>query len=68
MGYKAKNIDVDKFLEALEKYRNQQYEVETVERAKIEKFYEGVREGLRLAENMFYCSNYEKKGGNINES
>lgn len=63
MSYKAKNIDVDKFLDGLEHYRSLQYESEAMEKAKTEKFYEGVREGLRLAENMFYCSNYEKKGG-----
>lgn len=63
MGYKAKNIDVDKFIDGLESYRKQQYEAEALEKAKIDKYYEGVREGLRIAENMFYCSNYEKKGG-----
>lgn len=61
MSYKAKNIDVDKFIDGLENYRRQQFEAEAIESAKIQKFYEGVREGLRLAENMFYCSNYEKK-------
>lgn len=63
MGYKAKSVDVDKFLEALESYRVQQYDAEMLEKAKIERFYEGVREGIRIAENMFYCSNYEKKEG-----
>ena len=63
MSYKAKNIDVDKFIDGLESYRRQQYEAEVMEKAKIEKFYEGVRDGLRIAENMFYCSNYEKKEG-----
>jgi hypothetical protein len=63
MSYKAKNIDVDKFIEGLERYRQMQYEAEAIETAKTQKYFEGVREGLRLAENMFYCSNYEKKGG-----
>ena len=63
MGYKAKSIDVDKFLEALEDAKATQYEAESLELAQTKKYYEGVRKGISIAESMFYCSNYEKKGG-----
>lgn len=63
MSYKAKNIDVDKFLEGLERSRQMQYEAEAIETAKTKKYYEGVREGLNIAVNMLHCANYEKKGG-----
>lgn len=61
MSYKAKNIDVDKFIEGLERYRQMQYEAEAIETAKTQKYFEGVREGLNIAVNMLHCANYEKK-------
>ena len=60
MVYLAKNIDTNKALEAIEHARHLQEEYERLDRAKIQAHYEGVREGLKIAESMFHCSNYEK--------
>lgn len=61
MGYKAKNVDTDKALEHIKESRERQYENENLETAKVQKYYEGIRKGLDIAERMFECSNYEKK-------
>lgn len=60
--YKAKNIDTDKALEALEEARV----IQSRECVRIinetQKYYEGLAKGLDIAESIFYCSNYEKDG------
>ena len=63
MYYKAKNVDTDKALEAISEARK-------IQRAKIDKeiaekraYLEGVERGLDIAQGIFECSNYEKKGG-----
>lgn len=61
MSYKAKNIDTDKALEYIESSRKCQYEKEHLENAKTQKYYEGIRKGLDIAEGIFECSNFEKK-------
>ena len=61
MMYKAENIDTDKFLEQLnwlEKYDRQKEKEETIA---TKKYHEGYRECLEQVNDMFYCSNYEKK-------
>ena len=60
MGYKAKNVDTDKALECIEWNRKYQVELERLEMAKTQKYYEGVRKGLDIADGIFECSNYEK--------
>lgn len=60
MSYKAKNVDTDKALEYIEWSRKYQDELERLEIAKTQKYYEGVRKGLDVAEGIFECSNYEK--------
>lgn len=61
MNYKAKNVDTDKALEHIEWSRKYQDEAERLELAKVQKYYEGVRKGLDIAEGIFTCANYEKK-------
>lgn len=56
-----KNVDTDKALEHIEWNRKYQEEIERLETAKVKKFYEGVREGLNIAEGIFECSNFEKQ-------
>lgn len=58
--YKAKNIDIDKAEKYLLGCINDSIIKETNEQKQIEKYYEGFREGVNAAINMFYCSNYEK--------
>lgn len=60
MNYKAKNVDTDKALEHIEWSRKYQDEAERLENAKIQKYYEGIRKGLDIAEEIFKCSNFEK--------
>jgi hypothetical protein len=60
MKYTAKNIDTEKALEELEYVRKHQEQCEREERIKTEAYYNGVRKGLEIAEQMFHCSNYEK--------
>lgn len=61
MSYKAKNVDTDKALEYIEWNRKYREEMERLKIAKTKKFYEGVREGLNIAEGIFECSNFEKE-------
>lgn len=61
MNYKAKNVDTDKALEYIEWSRKYQDEAERLELAKVRKYYDGVRKGLDIAEEIFTCANYEKK-------
>lgn len=59
--YKAKNIDTDKALEAIDSARRGQEQQEYIDRAKTQAYYDGVRKGLDIAERLFFCSNYEKE-------
>ncbi len=61
MSYKAKNVDTDKALEHIKWSRKYQDEAERLEIAKTQKYYEGIRKGLDIAEEIFECSNFEKK-------
>lgn len=61
MSYKAKNVDTDKALGHIEWSRKYQDEAERLETAKVQKYYEGIRKGLDIAESIFECSNFEKK-------
>lgn len=60
MSYKAKNVDTDKALEYIEWSRKFQEERENVETTAVKKYYEGVRKGLDIGEEIFQCGNYEK--------
>lgn len=60
MNYKAKNVDTDKALKHIEWSRKYQDEAERLELVKVQKYYEGVRKGLDIAEEIFTCANYEK--------
>lgn len=62
--YKAKNVDTDKALEALEKTRDIQSRECARKINELQKYYEGVAKGLDIAESIFYCSNYEKEDKN----
>ena len=60
--YKAKNVDTDKALDALNDARvfwEQSTEAEIKEKRA---FLAGVNKGLDIAESLFTCSNYEKEG------
>lgn len=59
--YKAKNIDTDKALEAIEKDRKFYEAMMVKERTAVEKYYEGIQKGLDIAARLFECSNYEKQ-------
>lgn len=59
--YHAENVDTDKALDYIECCRKADAEKENVERISVQKYHEGVRYGLDIADNIFKCSNYEKK-------
>lgn len=61
MDYKAKNVDTDKALKHIEQRRKYYFEEECLETAKLKKYYEGMHEGLDIAEKIFKCANYEKQ-------
>lgn len=61
MAYKAKNVDTNKALEHIEWSRKYQDEAERLENAKMQKYYEGIRKGLDIAEDIFECSNFERE-------
>lgn len=61
--YKAKQVDTDKALEYIQSCRTYQEQRESIEYKEIKKFYEGVRKGLDIAEEIFSCSNYESADG-----
>lgn len=62
MQFKAENVDTDKALDYIECCRKADAEKENIERISIQKFHEGVRHGLDIADNIFKCHNYEKQG------
>lgn len=63
--YKAKNVDTDKALEAIEDARQLHKRRTEIEIREKRAFLEGIEKGLDIAESIFQCSNYEKteKGG-----
>lgn len=63
--YKAKNIDTDKALEALEQALKLQRENVEIEIKEKRAYLQGIEKGIGIAESIFQCSNYEKteKGG-----
>lgn len=61
--YKAKNVDTDKALEYISDSRRYQQQAETLAITSAQKYYEGIRKGLDIAEEIFTCSNYESKAG-----
>lgn len=58
--YKAKNIDTDKVLEAINESRICQEKYSQLRREKEISYMEGINKGLDIAESIFECSNYEK--------
>ena len=58
--YKAKCMDTDKAVDYLKECSRDMEQQELLEVEKTRKYYEGIRKGLRIAEDMYYCSNYEK--------
>lgn len=63
--YKAKNVDTDKALKALEQALKLQKEKVEIEIKEKRAYLQGVEKGIGIAESIFQCSNYEKteKGG-----
>lgn len=62
MQYKAENVDTDKALDYIESCRKGDAQKELLEVKSVQKFHEGVRHGLDIAEGIFECCNYEKQG------
>ncbi len=59
--YKAKNIDTDKALEAIEAYRRRKEYDYDRDLYGLKKYYDGLKAGLDFAESLFKCANYEKE-------
>ena len=59
--YKAKNIDTDKALQAIEDYRIQNDHNYDRDFYALKKYYDGLKAGLDFAESLFKCANYEKE-------
>lgn len=60
MYYKAKNVDTDKALEAIEDSRRYQQQASVLKTEKERSYLEGVNKGLDSARGIFECGNYEK--------
>ena len=60
--YKAKNVDTDKALEAIEKARELHIARTETEIKEKRAFLQGLEKGLDIAESIFQCANYEKEG------
>lgn len=65
--YKAKNINTDKALSAIEDFRRNNGLQQRRELYGIQKYYEGFEKGLEFAESLFECSNYEKEESQVAE-
>lgn len=63
--YKAKNVDTDKALNALDLALKTQREIVEIEIKEKRAYLNGVEKGIYIARSIFECSNYEKqeKGG-----
>lgn len=60
MSYKAKNVDTNRVLKAIEDDRIHFERQKAFEIHGINKYYEGIQKGLDIAQGYFECSNYEK--------
>ena len=58
--YKAKNVDTDKALNALNEALKIQREIVEVEIREKRAYLQGIEKGIGIAERIFQCSNYEK--------
>lgn len=61
--YKAKNVDTEKALNYINESRRYQQQAETLEIKSTQKYYEGIRKGLDIVEEIFTCSNCESNVG-----
>ncbi|WP_195611330.1 hypothetical protein [[Clostridium] symbiosum] len=61
--YKAKNVDTDKALNYINESRRYQQQAETLEIKSAQKYHEGIRKGLDIAEEIFTCGNCESNAG-----
>lgn len=61
--YKAKNVDTDKALDYINESRRYQQQAETLEIKSAQKYHEGIRKGLDIAEDIFTCINCESNAG-----
>lgn len=59
--YKTQNIDTDKALKALDETKLNLARKYAEEARELQKYYEGIEQGIKIAEQLFYCSNYEKE-------
>ena len=59
--YKATNVDTDKALEYLNQVRRFEIERCNEEVNKRTSYRDGLLEGIRIAESVFSCRNYEKE-------
>ena len=59
--YKAKNIDTDKALQAIEAYRRRKEYDYDRDLYGVAKYFAGIEGGLDFAESLFECANYEKE-------
>ena len=60
--YKAKNVDTDKALKAIDKARELHIARTETEIKEKRAFLQGLEKGLDIAESIFQCANYEKEG------
>lgn len=65
--YKAKNVDTDKALNYINESRRYQQQAETLEITSVQKYHDGIRKGLDIAEEIFTSSNCESKNGTYQE-
>ena len=62
MSYKAKNVDTDKVLAAIERDRDYFDKQRVRDVYGIEQYYKGIQKGLDIAEGYFENASYEKDG------
>lgn len=58
--YKAKNVDTEKALNALDTALKIQRETVEIEIKEKRAYLQGVEKGIEIAQSIFKCSNYEK--------
>lgn len=64
MSYKAKNVDTDKVLAAIDRDREYFERQRSSDVHGIEQYYKGIQKGLDIAEGYFKNASYEKDGEN----
>lgn len=62
MSYKAKSVDTDKVLAAIERDRDYFDKQRVRDVHGIEQYYKGIQKGLDIAEGYFKNASYEKDG------